>query len=113
MDKCTPKCTQIHHLSKQNSSGMLSQRIVADESIIDYILDELYFIPAPLLYTICIKLRQSLLALIIMETDKPKIYIDQLLKIQEDAVSVTLLISLYKYHHHPPHTQSKKKKKEE
>lgn len=48
MDKCTPKCTQIHHLSKQNSSGILSQRIVTDESIIDYILDELYFIPAPL-----------------------------------------------------------------
>lgn len=45
-----------------------------------------------------------------METDKPKIYsIDQLLKIQEDAVSVTLLISVYKYHH--PHTQTKQKKK--
>lgn len=47
-----------------------------------------------------------------METDKPKIYsIGQLLKIQEDAVSVTLLISVYKYHHPPPHTQSKKKKR--
>lgn len=45
-----------------------------------------------------------------METDKPKIYsLDQLLKIQEDAVSVTLLISVYKYH--PPHTQTKQKKK--
>lgn len=60
--------------------------------------------------TICIKLRQSL----ITETDKPKIYsIDQLLKIQEDAVSVTLLISVYKYHPPHTHTKQKKKKKEE
>lgn len=45
-----------------------------------------------------------------METDKPKIYsIDQLLKIQEDAVSVTLLISVYKYH--PPHTHTHKQSK--
>lgn len=47
-----------------------------------------------------------------METDKPKIYsIDQLLKIQEDAVSVTLLISVYKYHPPHTHTQIKQKKK--
>lgn len=46
-----------------------------------------------------------------METDKPKIYsIDQLLKIQEDAVSVTLLISVYKYHP-PTHTHKAKKKR--
>lgn len=46
-----------------------------------------------------------------METDKPKIYsIDQLLKIQEDAVSVTLLISVYKYQPPPTHKQSKRKR---
>lgn len=46
-----------------------------------------------------------------METDKPKIYsIDQVLKIQEDAVSVTLLISVYKYH--PPTHTNKAKEKE-